>query len=296
MINSMTGYGNAEGRIGGTTYIVEISTVNNRYFKPTIRLPETLSFLESDIEKELRKDVSRGTVNYMLRQKGAPAESLFEINEKALTTILKRLGKIAPSGGLQREHDMSGLLALPGILSPAVPSGKEAQRIQQKVLMVTKQALKGLKSMRAAEGEALSKDLEKHCTAIKSALKQIQTRSTAGPKQYAEKLRRRVEELLSVAKLKLNDETVAREVAIFADRADISEEIARLDSHLVQFAKGLKGTGMQGEGRKLDFICQEMLREANTIGSKAADSDIVHLVVDIKCRIDRIKEQVQNVE
>jgi len=97
-----------------------------------------------------------------------------------------------------------------------------------------------------------------------------------------------------VAKLKLNDETVAREVAVFADRADISEEVSRLDSHLVQFEKGLKGS--KATGRKLDFICQEMLREANTIGSKACDAAIVHLVVDIKCRIDRIKEQVQNVE
>jgi uncharacterized protein (TIGR00255 family) len=296
MINSMTGYGNAEGRLSGTTYVVEISTVNNRYFKPTIRLPETLGFLESDVEKELRREVQRGTVNYTLRQKGAPAEALFEINEKALATLLKRLGKITPSGGLERELDLGGLLALPGILSPAVPSGREAERIRRKVLAITKQALKGLKAMRAAEGQALSADLEKNCRAIKISLEQIQNRSAAGPKQYAEKLKKRVEELLSVAKLKLNDETLAREVAIFADRADISEEIARLDSHLVQFAKSLKSNAGQGEGRKLDFICQEMLREANTIGSKAGDSDIVHLVVDIKCRIDRIKEQVQNAE
>jgi uncharacterized protein (TIGR00255 family) len=296
MINSMTGYGNAEGRLSGTTYFVEISTVNNRYFKPTIRLPETLGFLESDVEKELRREVSRGTANYTLRQKGATAEALFEINEKALTTLLKRLGKISPSGGLERELDLGGLLALPGILSPAVPSSRDADRIRRKVLAITKQALKGLKSMRATEGEALSADLEKHCRAIKTSLEQIQARSAAGPKQYAEKLKRRIEELLSVAKLKLNDETLAREVAIFADRADISEEIARLDSHLVQFTKGLKSSAGQGEGRKLDFICQEMLREANTIGSKAGDSEIVHLVVDIKCRIDRIKEQVQNVE
>ncbi len=296
MINSMTGYGNADGRLGGTTYIVEISTVNNRYFKPTIRLPETLGFLESDVEKELRREVSRGTANYTLRQKGAPADALFEINEKALTTLLKRLGEISPSGGLARELDLSGLLALPGILSPAVPSNKEADRIRRKVLAITRQALKGLKSMRAAEGAALSADLEKHCRVIKTSLEQIQTRSAASPKQYAEKLKRRIEELLSVAKLKLNDETLAREVAIFADRADISEEIARLESHLVQFTKGLKSSTGQGEGRKLDFICQEMLREANTIGSKAGDSEIVHLVVDIKCRIDRIKEQVQNAE
>jgi uncharacterized protein (TIGR00255 family) len=297
MINSMTGYGNAEGRLSGTTYFVEISTVNNRYFKPTLRMPETLEFLESDVEKELRREISRGTANYTLRQKGAPAEALFEINEKALATLLKRLGKISPAGGLERELDLGGLLALPGILTPAVPSGNEAEKIRRKVVAVTRQAIKGLKAMRAAEGEALAADLEKNCRAITVSLEQIRARSAAGPQNYAEKLKKRVEELLSVAKLKLNDETLAREVAIFADRADISEEVARLDSHLVQFKKSLRGSQpRQAEGRKLDFICQEMLREANTIGSKASDSGIVHLVVDIKCRIDRIKEQVQNVE
>jgi uncharacterized protein (TIGR00255 family) len=189
---------------------------------------------------------------------------------------------------------LGGLLALPGILTPAVPSGELAGRIRRKVLAITRQALKGLKAMRAAEGAALAKDLERHCGQIKSILERVRSHSTAGPQQYAEKLRKRVDELLASAKLKLNEETVSREVAIFADRADISEEIARLDSHLVQFAKAMKGN--QQAGRKLDFICQEMLREANTIGSKASDADIVHLVVDIKCRIDRIKEQVQNVE
>ena len=139
MINSMTGYGNAEGRLSGVTYVVEISAVNNRYFKPTLRLPETLGFLESDVEKELRREVSRGTVNYMLRQKGAPAEALFDINEKALATLLKRLGRISPSGGLERELDLGGLLALPGILSPAVPGAKAAAGIRRKVLAVTRQ-------------------------------------------------------------------------------------------------------------------------------------------------------------
>ena len=276
------------------TYAVEISTVNNRYLKPTLRLPDTLGFLEGDIEKNLRHQLSRGTVNYMLRQKGASAEALFEINDRALGTLLKRLSKISPVGGVQRELDLGGLLALPGILSPAVPSKAMAERIRRKVLAITRQAIDGLKAMRAAEGTALAADLERHCRAIKAYLEQIRLRSTSGPQQYAEKLRKRVDELLTVAKLKLNDETVAREVAVFADRADISEEVSRLDSHLVQFEKGLKDS--KAAGRKLDFICQEMLREANTIGSKACDAAIVHLVVDIKCRIDRIKEQVQNVE
>jgi uncharacterized protein (TIGR00255 family) len=290
----MTGYGSADGRLSGVTYAVEISTVNNRYFKATMRLPETLGFLESEIEKQLRQELWRGTVNYMLRQKGAPAEALFEINEKALVALLKRLGKLTPAGGVERELDLGGLLGLPGILSPAVPSVALAGRIRRKVQAVTRQALKGLKAMRAAEGAALATDLQQHCRVIKTNLERIRLHSAAGPQQYADKLKKRVDDLLATAKLKLNDETVAREVAIFADRADISEEIARLDSHLVQFEKGLKGN--QQAGRKLDFICQEMLREANTIGSKASDADIVHLVVEIKCRIDRIKEQVQNVE
>jgi uncharacterized protein (TIGR00255 family) len=290
----MTGYGSAEGRLSGVTYAVEVSTVNNRYFKATLRLPETLGFLEGDIEKQLRQEVSRGTANYVLRQKGAPAEALFEINEKALGTLMKRLGRISPARGMERELDLGGLLALPGILSPAVPSAAMAGRIRRKVLAITRQAVKGLKAMRSAEGAALAADLEQHCRAIKSNLERIRLNSAAGPRQYAEKLKKRVDDLLAAAKLKLNDETVAREVAVFADRADISEEVARLDSHLVQFTKALRGN--QQAGRKLDFICQEMLREANTIGSKASDADIVHLVVDIKCRIDRIKEQVQNVE
>jgi uncharacterized protein (TIGR00255 family) len=290
----MTGYGNAEGRLSGITYAVEISTVNNRYFKATVRLPEALGLLEGDIEKYLRQEVQRGTVNYVLRQKGAPAEALFEINEKALATLMKRLSRINPAGGITRELDLGGLLALPGILSPAVPNAEAANRIRRKVLAITKQAIKGLKAMRATEGAALAADLEQNCKAIKTKLERIRRFSAAGPQQYAEKLKKRVDEMLSTAKLKLNDETVAREVAVFADRADIAEEIARLDSHLVQFTKALKAN--QQAGRKLDFICQEMLREANTIGSKASDADIVHLVVDIKCRIDRIKEQVQNVE
>ena len=207
---------------------------------------------------------------------------------------MKRLGGISPARGMERELDLGGLLMLPGILSPAVPGREMAARIRRKVLLVTRQAMKGLRAMRSAEGAALAADLERNCAVIRSNLERIRLHSTAGPQQYAEKLRKRVDELLAVAKLKLNDETVAREVAVFADRADISEEIARLDSHLVQFAKALRGN--QQAGRKLDFICQEMLREANTIGSKASDADIVHLVVDIKCRIDRIKEQVQNVE
>jgi len=294
MIKSMTGYGAAEGRIGGVTYAVEIRTVNNRYFKASIRLPETVAFLEDEIERLLRKELSRGMVNYTLRLKDMPAEALFDINEKALQTVVNRLGKINASGGVEWELDVGGLLTLPGILTPAVPDARMAGRITRKVLSVTRQALRGLKSMRAEEGAALGADLTRHCRAIERSLATVRIGSKAGPREYAGKLKRRIDEMLAAAKLRLDDETIAREVAIFSDRSDISEETARLDSHLGQFEKTVRTDDQAG--RKLDFICQEMLREANTIASKALDADVVHRVVDIKCLIERIKEQVQNVE
>jgi uncharacterized protein (TIGR00255 family) len=159
---------------------------------------------------------------------------------------------------VERELDLGGLLGLPGILSPAVPSRELAGRIRRKVQTVTQQALKGLKAMRAAEGTALVADLQQHYRSIKTNLERIRLHSAAGPQQYADKLKKRVDELLATAKLKLNDETVAREVAIFADRADISEEIARLDSHLVQFEKGLKGN--QQAGRNSHHILESAFK------------------------------------
>lgn len=293
MINSMTGYGSAEGVLGGVTYVVEIRTVNNRYFKARISLPEVVAFIEEDIDKFLRRQLSRGMVSYTLRLKDVSAEAFFHLDEAALRSLIKRLSRIS-SGDANCHIDLGSLLTLPGVLVPALPDDRTAGRIRKKVMTITRQALKGLKSMRAAEGSALAADLGRHCAVINRNLSGIRTRSRTGPGGYAKKLKKRVDELLSSAKLRLDDEVVAREVAIFADRADISEEIARLDSHLQQFEDTV-GVGGQA-GRKLDFICQEMLREANTVASKASDTNIVHRVVDIKCAIDRIKEQVQNVE
>lgn len=293
MIKSMTGYGSAEGVLSGVTYAVEIRTVNNRYFKANIRLPEPVAFLEEDIDKVLRRELPRGMVSYTLRLKDLPVEVFYDLDEKALASLVRRLGRISAEG-VTCEVDVGSLLALPGILVPARPDEKTAERVRRKVLAITREALKGLKAMRAAEGAALAADLQSHCRVIKRNLARIHARSAAGPVQYGRKLKKRVDELLAGAKVKLDDEVIAREVAIFADRSDISEETARLDSHLEQFARALAGNSQAG--RKLDFISQEMLREANTVASKAADADIVHWVVDIKCAIDRIKEQVQNVE
>jgi len=294
MINSMTGYGEAQGEINGVSYAVEVKTVNNRYFKAIIKLPELAAFLEEDIEKLLRKSIFRGTVNYTLRLKDISASVLFDIDEAALQAIMEKLSRIRSSASISGAIDIGNLLNLPGIIRPALPDEEMAEQMKKTVLKISQEAIDKLKQMRAAEGAALEADLMERCKAIERDLKQICARITTVLPEYAKRLKKRVDELLAQAELKLDQDVLAREVAVFADRSDISEEIARLSSHLQQFAQSCQANDQSG--RRLDFISQEMLREANTIASKASDTEITRRVVDIKCQVDRIKEQVQNVE
>ena len=297
MIQSMTGYGEAEGRICGLDYVVEIRTVNNRYLRTEIKLPDPLAFVEDKIERLLRQHLFRGTVNYTLRIKGTTTRALFDIDETAIRDLVERLERVrssapAPEG---MAIDLATLVTMPGVLRPVEPSEEEAQQIEEGVLALSQQAIERLRQMRAAEGRFMDADLQAHGEAIVRDLREIQARRDVVMQEYAQRLRKRVDDLLAEVKLKLDEETLAREVAILAERSDISEEIARLLSHLSQFeqARSLEGEQV---GRRLDFISQEMFREANTIASKASDIEIARRIVDVKCRVDRIKEQVQNVE
>jgi len=307
MIKSMTGYGEAEGDVNGITYVAEIRTVNNRYLKTVIRLPDGLVFLEQDIEKLLRTNLSRGTVNYALRVKNVPGEVLLSIDEVALRSVIEKLGRVA---GLVKGNvviDLAGLVTLPGIMASPVPDEEAARQTRNGILRITEQALDRLKQMRSGEGAALRSDIEGHCKAMKDALEQIRVRNSVVLSDYQRRLKQRVDELLLGVDITLDEATLAREVAIYAERSDISEEVARLDYHIEQFVELCRGgcgddgsVGQSSEpgqiGRRLEFISQEMLREANTMASKASTSDVAALVIDIKCRIDRLKEQVQNVE
>jgi uncharacterized protein (TIGR00255 family) len=294
MINSMTGYGQAQGEFNGINYVIEIKTVNNRYFKTIIKLPELVAFVEEDIEKLLRSSLSRGTVNYVLRLKDVSSNSLFEINENALRTVVEKLNRAISSTGAKGTIDIGNLLVLPGIIQPAIPEDEAAEKIKEVVMNISRQAIENLKNMRATEGGFLEADMKNRCKIIEENLEQIGTRRVEVLNEYAKKLKARVENLLAHAELKLDEEILAREVAIYADRSDISEEIARLNSHLHQFAQSCQANDQAG--RRMDFISQEMLREANTIASKSTDTEITRCVVEIKCQVDRIKEQVQNVE
>ncbi|MFH1613497.1 MAG: YicC/YloC family endoribonuclease [Planctomycetota bacterium] len=293
MVNSMTGYGNAARQIDGISYMVEIKTVNNRYFKVNFKLPDMFGCLEKNVEALLRVEIHRGTINYVLRIKDATLPK-FNINTEALKQCAAQLEKISTSTGMNIDIRLSDLLMLPGIIDQAEPDENQTQAIAQAVAAVSREALDKLNQMRAAEGAALVADLKEHIDVIRKKLVAIRQRFPNVIQGYHEKLRKRVNELLAGAQLELTDETLAREVAVFAERCDISEELSRLDSHLEQFLATCDSDG--DSGRRLDFISQEMLREANTIASKAADADIAQHVIEIKCRIDRLKEQVQNVE
>lgn len=295
MINSMTGYGEATGQIGGMDYIVELKTVNNRYLRTVIKLPEAVAFLEEQIEKLLRQNLARGTVNFVLRVKGSAVEGLFEVDQAALRQLMQQLGAVCSQAGVESSLDISGLLSLPGIVRPAVPTEEKTAQIVSGALSITQEALDRLRAMRAQEGTFLEEDLRTHCQDIRRDLEFINQRRGGVMQEYAERIKKRVNGLLAEAKLQLDEEILAREVAVLAERADISEELTRLDAHLSQFEQALLMDGEQ-VGRRLEFIGQEMLREANTIASKSGDTEIGNRVVDIKCRVDRIKEQTQNVE
>jgi len=294
MILSMTGYGSAQLARGGVCYAVEVRTVNNRYLKLSIKLPEHLQFAEAAIDKLLRKRVLRGTVSFALRVRsdGAPVSRV--INMAALQAYVDTLAKVTAPGDTNTTIDLATLATLPGISE--APEYDESQREAQLAVLaeVAGSALDSLMAMRQEEGKALRADLDDNISQVRDELKNVSSRAPLVVTDYNERLKSRVAQLLQTAKLDLDQESLMREVAVFADRCDISEELSRLDSHMDQFGD-LCSRGEQ-VGRTLDFLTQEMLREANTIGSKANDGDLARSVVLIKGLIDRLKEQVQNIE
>jgi uncharacterized protein (TIGR00255 family) len=224
MINSMTGYGDAEGQLDGVTYIVEIKGVNNRYFKPKIKLPETVAFLEEQLYELLRRNIVRGSVDYVLRLKNASADMLFEINVNALTVYLDKLRTVAGTGG---PMDLGGLLSLPGILEPMRPDEQKSRRVREFVLELSGRAIEDFKQMRRTEGAELEADLLKNCAEIRQHLEKIRQRKDSVLQQYHDRLKARVDELMAGVNIKLDPDTLSREIAVFAERCDISEEITR---------------------------------------------------------------------
>jgi uncharacterized protein (TIGR00255 family) len=294
MINSMTGYGSSQHAESGVSYVVEIRSVNNRYRKLAIKLPEHLQFAEAFVEKWLRARVARGTVDFSLRVRSQNGTGACMIRSDKLQAYVEQLAGVKVPQRLQATVDLAALAMLPGVCEDLELDADTRERQLAVIEQLTREALDSLSAMRRDEGLALKNDLDATRAAIGAKLAVIAERAPRVVEEYQERLRSRVAVLLKGAELDLESEALMREVAIFAERCDISEELSRLGSHLDQFAE-LCGSA-EPVGRTLDFLTQELLREANTIASKSNDAVIARQIVEIKGLIDRLREQVQNVE
>ncbi len=294
MILSMTGYGFAQQAEDGVSYALEIRTVNNRYLKLSLKLPDVLQFAETAIEKLVRSRIARGTVEYTLRVRSGEEPLLCAIHPQRLQQYLDQLAKVQVPGGVQATVDLAVLSSLPGVCEEVTLDDDGRSRRQVILERLTHSALEAVTAMRREEGAALRRDLESLCQSIRARIQQVADRAPSVVEEYHDRLRARVATLMKAGGFELDAEGLMREVAIYAERCDISEELSRLTSHLDQFSETCERN--EQVGRTLDFLTQELLREANTIASKSNDAAIARCVVEIKGLIDRLREQVQNVE
>jgi uncharacterized protein (TIGR00255 family) len=293
MPNSMTGCGEGIATAGESTCRVELRTVNNRSFKFSLRTREGFVGLEPRVETLVRQRVRRGTVQMTLDLTGAAATVMRRIDAVQLAAYLDQLEDFAASHDLALPRSIDGLLGLPGITADAPPEEAALERAWPLVAEAVERALAALDTMRRAEGETLAADMRSICREIARLVAGIRERVPQAVEQQRVRLLERVSSILAERGVSLAEADVAREIALVADRTDIAEEIVRLESHLAQFERLL---GEESPGRPLDFLSQELAREANTIASKSADVGIAHAVVELKTRIERLREQVQNLE
>lgn len=296
MIRSMTGFGEASAHEGGTHYFLEVRSLNGKYFKATLRLPEDLQGLEPELDSELRRRLTRGTITLIGKCSNASASAAYTINQGALDSYVAQIRKTKGIADGSGELDIAALLGLPGVLQPPSDEEERFARARRVFMTLTDKACIDLIKMREREGALLVQDLTANYTLIVTNLAKIKARAPQVVLDYQARLLTRIDGLLKDAKTKVEPEDLIREVAVYAERSDIAEEIARLSGHMDQFKSLLTEADGRPIGRTLDFLTQEMLREANTVASKSGDADISRNIVEIKGAIDRIKEQVQNVE
>ncbi len=301
-VRSMTGQGHAtgEGELGRVS--VELRTVNNRGFKCVARLSDSLAFLENRIETLARSLIHRGTVQLSVHWRRPSGDNLPNIDHELLEGYCRQLKQVQSAvGEASTTIDLAAMMTLPGVIAGAREERRDGDQVWQFVSKVITDAIGNLNEMRAVEGAHMAESLMADCDQIRTRLTSISTLAPRCVDVYRTRLETKIRRALEEHKIEVQAVDLLREVQIFADRSDVSEEITRLESHLKMFASVLAGSGDKGDqreptGRKLDFVIQEMFRETNTIGSKAADADVSAEVVEIKCAIERMRELVQNLE
>jgi len=290
----MTGYGSARAEHRGLALEVEARSVNHRYLSLQLRCPSDLAALEPDIETLLRSKLQRGsvTVQIQLRRKQETAETIVDAaHAKAVAAALRKLAKDLR---VRADVSLSDVLAAPGVFTNGRAGGALDETVRESVLGAVGAAVDELVVSRAREGAALSVELRKHISEMRQMSAAIAVRTPAVVKEHHARLRKRLAELLGGAETKVRDEDLAREIALIADRTDVTEELARLRVHLDE-ADALLGRS-EPVGRRFEFLTQEMLREVNTTGSKSADAEISKHVIALKAELERVREQVANLE
>ena len=291
MISSMTGFGAADGAVGESRASVEIRTVNHRFFSPNLKLPSAFSRWEGEIRELLRQRIARGHVTLTVRvdREAAVGPVIDEVRLAQYASTLKELQKKLALGG---EVDLATVLRLPDVIT--APSDDVNPAAGQALAGIVAKAIDNLTAMRRTEGAQLSAFLLDRIQAVEERLARIETRAPLRLKEQHERVKRTVAELIGAAGA--DPQRIAQEIAILADKLDITEELDRFRSHLNAFRDTVSANTSEPVGKRLGFILQEMVREANTVGSKANDAPILEDVIATKEELERIREQVENLE
>jgi uncharacterized protein (TIGR00255 family) len=292
MILSMTGYGHGEASEEGVTAVAEIRSVNSRYFEVNTRLPRTLSLRENDVREIIRAKAGRGKINVVVSIERESANNIpLKVNKAAAKSYIKLLNELRKASGIKEKVTLDHLLKF----SEVIEAGELQSENEKEWVAVEKalsKALEELKLMRQKEGSELRKDLESRIQSLQAKIDLIEKLSKERIPEQRVRLRERIQQLLSSETI--DENRLELEIALLADKLDVTEECVRFRSHNKFFLEAL--SDRESAGRKLNFLVQEMNREANTIGSKAADATIAHLVVEAKEELEKIREQLQNVE
>ena len=292
MIKSMTGYGRAVETVNGREFTVELRSVNNRYLDCSVRLPRILSFAEEAVKQAVKQAVSRGKVDVFISLRSENEENItVSLNKAVLEGYLNAMRQMVTEFGVRDDISVSTVSRLPEVFSVEKQEVDEEQ-LKNDLLSVVNAALEGYNAMRATEGQALDRDLRSRGETILELVSQVEAGNGQTVADYRTRLENKLREVLE--NTSIDESRILTEAAIFADKVAVDEETVRLRSHLQQMNTMLTGGG--AIGRKLDFLLQEMNREANTIGSKCTDVRLARIVVDIKAELEKIREQTQNIE
>ncbi|MGR3300872.1 MAG: YicC/YloC family endoribonuclease [Candidatus Scalindua sp.] len=297
MIKSMTGFGRAEIKDDEKSILVEIRSVNNKYLKINTRMPESLLGYEDRIERLLKKELVRGTVNLAIEYKVCEQAPKCVINKDTLREYHRMISEAGKEIFSRQDISLDNLISLPGVLEFKKESGNgkgQDDDFWNELEKLIKVSVDDLNNMKVAEGRNLQTEIEKWKSRISELLDEIETMAPKVVLEYSKRIQERVSSLLEGTGNGIEKSDLNREIAIFADRCDISEELGRLQSHISLFDNVMENE--EPNGRKLEFIVQEMFREANTIAAKANNADIIKDVISVKTEIERIKEQVLNIE